>query len=99
MTFSHPAKLRGIFLLAFVLHGASTSQRLEAHRQGRPADEDELHLQIASEAPVESAINALDCVSDAADQTLKRNMRINSQTGGVEMMDADAIRMGEAGAI
>ncbi|KAL8443958.1 hypothetical protein Emag_005742 [Eimeria magna] len=96
MTFSYPAKLRGICLFAFVLHGASAYQRVEAHRQGRPTEEDDLHLQIASETPIESAINALDCVSDAADQTLKRNTLINSQTGGVEMMDADAIRAGQA---
>ncbi|KAL8432590.1 hypothetical protein Efla_002822 [Eimeria flavescens] len=94
--FFQAAKLRGFCLVAFVLHGASACEQAKAHRHGRSAEEDDLHLQVASESPIESAISALDCVSDSTDSTLKRNTRMNTGTGGAEMMDADAVRMGQA---
>lgn len=87
---------RGLFILAFVLEGAAKYDRLEARLHGRAQDADNLRLRIASEEPINSTVEALDCVTEAADHALNRNTRMNSRVGAVDMTDADAIAEGEA---
>ncbi|CDJ36076.1 uncharacterized protein EMH_0060770 [Eimeria mitis] len=83
-------------MAVFLSNGEASHLRTEGRRSGRSRADGHHHLQIASDPPVRSAVDALDCVSGESEKALKRNTRMNSETGNVEMMDANALVTGEA---
>ena len=96
MIFWQLPKLGGIWLFVFMFHEGASYERAEENGHSGSPDTDDLHLQIASEPPIKSTVDALDCASGGAERALKRNLHLNSKTGDAQMMDANALRMREA---
>lgn len=93
MTFSNVVQLVHLWVVVFMLYGEASQLRNQGNRNGRSAA-DSLHLQIASEPPIQSTVEALDCVSAETDRALRRNNGINSRRG--DLVDANALILGEA---
>ncbi|CDI85371.1 hypothetical protein, conserved [Eimeria praecox] len=75
--------------------GEASHLRADEHRNGR-SYENSLHMQIASDPPVRSAVDTLNCVLGESEKAIRRNRDINCGAGNVETMDANALMEGEA---
>ncbi|OEH79589.1 hypothetical protein cyc_09104 [Cyclospora cayetanensis] len=76
-----------------MFHGGASHRELQNAEPNVPND---LHLQVASEAPIQSAIDALDCVSGESESAVERNQHVNAQTGDTETMNANELMVEEA---
>ena len=95
MIFLHAVKLGGIWTVLLLPNGEASHLRAEEHSSGRRGTAD-LHLRIASDAPVRSTVNTLDCVLGESDKAIKRNSLVNSEPRNAKMMDADVMMAQEA---